>query len=330
MLQELAFALFSESLCGNASSFQELQKHSMLADDRFSIGTKVVTHSLSSAEYNDLTGTVAGAAVVKNGVRRMPVKLEVSKDVLQIMALKVDNLTVVETDIENIFRFDSKPHEQLVFKGYYGLFSLINENPKLSTDEEKGKSILQDVFTQKDKMDLDSCPHAQYLVGECYEYGITGILPRDSAKAIEWYRLAAAQGHAGAQCELGYCYHNGESIPQDQVAGVKLYQQAAEQGYAKAQYYMGVASYYGQGVETDTEDPEDYEAAVRWYQLSADQGYAAAQSNLGFCFQVGCGCNLSLVEAEKYYSLAAEEGDAYASAKLGSLKDFMPAIKKET
>jgi TPR repeat protein len=109
------------------------------------------------------------------------------------------------------------------------------------------------------------------------------------------------------------------------VEGVKCYQAAADQGYAKAQYYMGVANYYGQGVETTTDIPEDFEAAVQWYQLSADQGYAPAQSNLGFCYQVGKGCSLQMEEAEKYFKLAAAQGDAYASAKLGSLQDFMVA-----
>jgi TPR repeat protein len=111
---------------------------------------------------------------------------------------------------------------------------------------------------------------------------------------------------------------------------VALYQQAADQSYAKAQYFMGVAYYYGQGVETDTKDPEDYVAAVQWYQLAGDQGYAAAQSTLGFCFQVGRGCNLSIEQAEKYFRLAAAQGDSYASAKLGSLQDFMVAKSSAT
>jgi TPR repeat protein len=58
--------------------------------------------------------------------------------------------------------------------------------------------------------------------------------PRDATKAIVWYRLAAGQGHAPAQCELGYAYHNGEGLEENQPEGFKFYSQAADQGYAKA------------------------------------------------------------------------------------------------
>lgn len=296
-------------------------------EDKFAIGNKVLTHSLSSAEYNNLTGTISGAAVTKNGVQRFPITLEISKEVKQIIALKRENLTAVESNKESnnetLFNFDQQPQDCLVLKGYYGLFSLINDNLLITTDKEKAVSTLAELFSQRQQINADTCPHAQYILGECYEYGISDILPRDTVQAIEYYRLSAAQGLAAAQCELGYCYHTGESIEQDQVTGIRYYQQAADQGYAKAQYYLGLAYYYGQGVVTDTDDPEDYTAAVKWYQLAADQGYAPAQSTLGFCCQVGRGCNLQIAEAEKYFRLAAAQGDEYASAKLGSLHNFL-------
>ena len=34
-------------------------------------------------------------------------------------------------------------------------------------------------------------------------------------KAVEWYREAAEQGHAGAQFNLGVCYANGEGMSKD-------------------------------------------------------------------------------------------------------------------
>ena len=42
----------------------------------------------------------------------------------------------------------------------------------------------------------------------CYENG-EGVR-KDADKAVEWYRKAAAQGHASAQHSLGVCYTNGE------------------------------------------------------------------------------------------------------------------------
>ena len=52
-----------------------------------------------------------------------------------------------------------------------------------------------------------------------YYEGLGG--PQDSAAALKWYRLAAAQGYARAQYSLGYMYANGEGVPQDHVQAHK-------------------------------------------------------------------------------------------------------------
>jgi TPR repeat protein len=51
---------------------------------------------------------------------------------------------------------------------------------------------------------------------------------------VKWYRLAAEQGHAQAQLNLGFCYENGNGVPEDKVEAVKWYRLAAEQGSANA------------------------------------------------------------------------------------------------
>ena len=353
-LCDKGYQLFCESLCGNIASFRELERLSCFpipathsdpdsgsgsstgsdcspGTTAYPIGTKVLTHSLASAEYNDLPGIVSGAPVTKSEVVRIPIILELSSQDKRIMALKPENLTVVNVTLDesdattagSVFNIDidaASMSDKLVTKGYYGLISIVNENPAIPTNETKATKALAEFYTHSDL--LSTCSHVQYLLGECHEYGISGTLPRNSPKALEWFRRAAASGHAAAQCELGYCYHNGEGVPQDYKEGVKYYRQAADQGYPKACYYMGVANYYGQGIELEPGDTEDFEAAVKWYHQSADQGYAPSQSNLGYCYQVGKGCNLSVEEAEKYFNLAAEQGDVYASAKLNSLKEF--------
>ena len=42
-------------------------------------------------------------------------------------------------------------------------------------------------------------------------------VPEDDAEAARWYRLAADQGAAIAQHNLGVMYYNGEGVPQDNV-----------------------------------------------------------------------------------------------------------------
>ncbi|MBF0247609.1 MAG: sel1 repeat family protein, partial [Alphaproteobacteria bacterium] len=56
---------------------------------------------------------------------------------------------------------------------------------------------------------------AQFHLGQLYFYG-KGV-PHDYGKAIEFYSLAAAQGHGGAQFILGSMYEEGWGVKQDLI-----------------------------------------------------------------------------------------------------------------
>jgi uncharacterized protein len=58
-------------------------------------------------------------------------------------------------------------------------------------------------------------PRAQFRLGSLYENG-NGV-PRDFAKARQWYEKAAAQGEAIAQFYLGIQFAYGEGVPLDLV-----------------------------------------------------------------------------------------------------------------
>jgi len=73
---------------------------------------------------------------------------------------------------------------------------------------------------------------AQFNVGFCYRSG--NPVPKDYAKAVEWYLKAAEQGEASAQNNLGYHYYNGLGISQDYAKAAEWYGKAAAQGYAGA------------------------------------------------------------------------------------------------
>ena len=55
-------------------------------------------------------------------------------------------------------------------------------------------------------------------------------MKRDDAEAVRWYRKAAKQGYAKAQCNLGVAYENGQGVKQDHDEAVRWYLKAAEQG----------------------------------------------------------------------------------------------------
>ena len=94
---------------------------------------------------------------------------------------------------------------------------------------------------------------------------------RNYAEAVKWYRLAAEQGYAAAQYNLGVSYDKGRGVPQDDAEAVKWYRLAAEQGYARAQYNLGFRYATGQGVR------QDYVQAYMWFDLAASR-YSASEA----------------------------------------------------
>ena len=65
--------------------------------------------------------------------------------------------------------------------------------------------------------------------------------------ALEAHRLAAEQGKAGAQLELGIKYELGDHVPQDYAEAAKWDRLAAEQGVRLAQVELGWMYAYGHG-----------------------------------------------------------------------------------
>ncbi|MBR0257631.1 MAG: sel1 repeat family protein [Synergistaceae bacterium] len=55
-------------------------------------------------------------------------------------------------------------------------------------------------------------------------------------RALKCYRKSAEQGHARAQCNLGYMYEKGYGLEQDYAEAVRLYRLSAEQGCSQAQF----------------------------------------------------------------------------------------------
>ena len=55
-------------------------------------------------------------------------------------------------------------------------------------------------------------------------------VPEDDATAVRWYRMAAEQGHADAQWNLGLMYARGDGVPVDAVSAYAWINIAAAQG----------------------------------------------------------------------------------------------------
>ncbi len=162
---------------------------------------------------------------------------------------------------------------------------------------------------------------AQYNLGAMFEKG-QGVA-KDDAEAVRLYRIAAAQGHARAQCKLGFMFAKGRGVAKDDTEAVRLYRLAAAQGNAGAQFNLGLMFEFGQGVA------KDHAEAVRLYRLAAEQGDADAQGYLGFMFDFGRCVAKDDAEAVRLYRLAAAQGHARAQFKLGVMFEDGRGVAKD-
>ena len=98
-------------------------------------------------------------------------------------------------------------------------------------------------------------------------------VPQDDVEAARWFRLAADEGHAVAQFNLGRRYANGRGVPQDDAEAVRWYRLAADQGLAAAQSTLGFMYANGDGV------PQDGVEAHQWFSLAAAQSSGEPRAN---------------------------------------------------
>lgn len=106
--------------------------------------------------------------------------------------------------------------------------------------------------------------HAQYKLGQCYEYGAL-TCPTDPRRSIAWYTKAAERGHPEAELALSGWYLTGsEGVLKQSDAEAYLWaRRAGNKGLSKAEYAVGYYSEVGIGTK------QDIEIAKRWYMRAA-------------------------------------------------------------
>ena len=106
-----------------------------------------------------------------------------------------------------------------------------------------------------------------------YNLGIIFFI-RDIDKSLKWFHVAAEQGYAPAQKQLGFIYDNGIRVVEDDEKAFNWYQLAAEQGNAEAQFMLGTMYLNGDGIETNKNK------ASEWLNLAGQKGFKNAQETL--------------------------------------------------
>lgn len=107
---------------------------------------------------------------------------------------------------------------------------------------------------------------AQFNCGVLWAEGRGG--PAEAARAVEWYRLAAAQEHVGATNLLGLALMSGvEGVEKDEAAARALLERTAAMGNPVGLYALGQIYAEGLGVE------QDLLQAHVWFNLAAANGH---------------------------------------------------------
>jgi TPR repeat protein len=116
---------------------------------------------------------------------------------------------------------------------YYPCFNECDKTEERRREEaEQKQKEKEQLFKEAEQGD----PAAQFNAGYAYEFGL--IVPKDYAKAAEWYLKSAEQGNADAQSRLGFYYYRGRGVNKDHAKAFVWYLKAAEQGDVEAKYNL--------------------------------------------------------------------------------------------
>ena len=192
------------------------------------------------------------------------------------------------TNNEVLYAFNEKPHNSLLPYIIDGSrmppslrFTFASINVRNITEHPIDPVLVDDVLrllgrTRRTQTTSSSSTkrYSQAELEEMNRKGDEYYNAKQYAKAVECYRIAAEQGFARAQCNLGFKYYSGWGVTQDYAEAVRWYRKAAEQGNAIAQYILARCYKNGYGV------PKDLSEARRWFQKAADQGYEDAKKEL--------------------------------------------------
>ncbi|KAJ7597777.1 hypothetical protein C8J56DRAFT_772913 [Mycena floridula] len=174
------------------------------------------------------------------------------------------------------------------------------------------------IGTVKSKQDFDRAyplfvlaakhghPDAAYRAGTCCENGWG--CRRESAKAITFFRKAAASLHPGAMYRLGIAELNGElGLSKSPKEGVKWLKRSAEHSTAEFPHALHeLALLHERGI--DNVLFVDYEYSTELLAQAAELGYAPSAYRLGECYEYGkMGCPQDPALSIHYYNIAAQQ-----------------------
>ncbi|MFA4950700.1 hypothetical protein [Brevundimonas sp.] len=145
-------------------------------------------------------------------------------------------------------------------------------------------------------------------------------LDADDATGAETLKQAAELGYGQAQLHLAGLYQDGaKGVETNPVEARRWAKSAAEGGDARGMHAYGMYLFEGFG------GTQDGPSALTWLRRAADQGLVDSQYNVAKLYETGeNGIGQDLLEAYKWYLIAARSGDGDAQASVERLKATVP------
>eukprot|EP00727_Mastigamoeba_balamuthi_P009572 m51a1_g5237 hypothetical protein (720) ;mRNA; r:335964-338182 len=157
------------------------------------------------------------------------------------------------------------------------------------------------------------CACALVGVGLMHRRG-GGSAEPNSKEAARWLALAADAGSPSGLYHFSVCLREGSGVDANPEQALRLLRRAADLDDRDAQYALAMCYVGGElGL------PADKDAARKLLEQAAGQGHAGAQCQLGiFIFEEADAKDEKLLQAAKYFSSAAEQGDTKAMYYVGA------------
>ena len=237
------------------------------------------------------------------------------------------------------------------------LASIFEHGLGIDADIQQSLELL---FKAADLGDPEGCSRLGYL------HAVGKLVPKNLGAAVEYHKIAAKQGFANSQCDLGRHYADGIGVQQNLPEAQRWYELAAEAGHNFAQHSLaGIllnfhnphrdsvsgmkwleAAAAGGNVEAQYEagslrlgstlpELQDFQRAAYWLDQAAQNGSVDAVYQIGNCFEHGVGVEQNYGAAARNYFEACKHGNIEAAFALGTLfenglgveKDYEAALK---
>lgn len=151
---------------------------------------------------------------------------------------------------------------------------------------------------------------AQTIIAKLYKDG--SVVDRDLKKYAAWAWLAARNGSARAQFEMGLLNNSDDVFLGNDREAEYWFKLASDQGLAEATNWLGIIAAH----PLEKNARPDWPKAVAYFRKAAEGGSAYALLNLGDAYRDGLGVAADPAQATEYYRQAAAAGNVEARKRL--------------